>query len=486
MDPEREYLERTDTVLVVLDRMGRIAYLGDQGRRLLGLGADDISDADWIGRFVPEAERERVRFAIAEAYYGNRGRGAEPCVIPLLTASGGMREVCFAMIPGGDGMLLAGRVCPAEGSGATADDERLRRLSTEFRTLLDALPEMVLLLSPDLSVRWANRGALLMLGRGLPEVVGRHCHDIIFGRADICDECRARECVTSAGEESFRRTMPGGQTLLVRMLPVIAEEGAVADLVLIAEDISKELAQEAETMRTERLAALGKLAAGIAHEVNNPVTSIINYARLIRDEHGGDPALEDLAERIDREGTRISGIVRSLLSFAREGRDDRKLQTVREIVDDILYFVEMQIRKEGISFSARVPEGLPQVRANSQQVQQVLLNLVNNARDALNEKYPAGDSNKAIRIVVEAFDRAGTPHVRFTVHDTGTGIPEKHLAEVFNPFFSLKPGGMGTGLGLSICQGIVANHGGAIRAESVEGEWTRMIVELPAEATDAL
>jgi PAS domain S-box-containing protein len=237
---------------------------------------------------------------------------------------------------------------------------------------------------------------------------------------------------------------------------------------------------EAEVLRAGQLASLGELAAGVAHEINNPINGIINYAALISKKCPDGSTEREISERIIREGDRIANIVRSLLSFARDMKEGKKPTDLRQIISDTLALTEAQIRKDGIHLKLDIPDNLSPVIVQPQQIEQVFLNILSNSRYALNQKFDGEDEEKILSIRAKPVISNGSPFVRITFHDHGTGIPENIKDKIMNPFFSTKPGNAGTGLGLSISHGIISDHKGSINIESKEGSYTTVVVELPA------
>ncbi|MDR3553397.1 MAG: ATP-binding protein [Syntrophobacteraceae bacterium] len=230
-----------------------------------------------------------------------------------------------------------------------------------------------------------------------------------------------------------------------------------------------------------RLAMLGELAASIAHEVNTPINTIINSSELILLAENRRE-LEHDAMIIKDEGRRIAGILGGLLSFARRGNAEKTSCRIAPIVSDTLRLIGAKLRKEQIGLLVDIPESLPCISANAQQIMQVFLNLVNNAAYALHDKFPDGHDHKTINITGEQVDATCGLMVRMIIQDNGIGIPARRLEEVTKPFFTTKPVGKGAGLGLSVARGIIDDHGGRLRIESVEGEFTKVSVELPAES----
>jgi signal transduction histidine kinase len=242
---------------------------------------------------------------------------------------------------------------------------------------------------------------------------------------------------------------------------------------------TEKIVLQVETLKAAHLASIGKLAAGVAHEINNPINGIINYARILSNKSAPGSAESDVAERISKEGRRIAGIVKGLLSFAREGREEKRPVSVESILREALVLTEAQMRKEGIAVRLDFPPGLPDIHANPQQIQQVFMNVINNAQYALNQKYPGDHETKVLAISGEVVVEGG-PFVRVAFHDLGIGIASQTLDKIMNPFFTTKPMGKGTGLGLSITHGIIADHGGRLSVKSVEGGYTLVWIDLPA------
>ena len=244
--------------------------------------------------------------------------------------------------------------------------------------------------------------------------------------------------------------------------------GETVGICCVSRDVTDARRMQRELLQTEKHAAVGKLAAGVAHEINNPLTGILSYAEDMLDSlEEGDPMRSDL-EFIVRETLRCRQIVRDLLDFSRQGRPNRQAVPVQTIVQRALSLVQKQVSFQDIRFDLRLAPGLS-VHADPNQMQQVLLNLVINARDAMN--------GVGAIVVSTGLDDAG--RVAIEVADTGCGIPEEHLPKIFEPFFSTK-GVQGNGLGLAAVRSIVEEHGGAIRVDSEAGRGAIFTIFLPA------
>jgi PAS domain S-box-containing protein len=359
-------------------------------------------------------------------------------------------------------------------------EAKFRELSQQFHTLLDAIPDVLLLLSPDLRVLWANSSAKRRLGENVSEMKGLYCYELWHGRCDPCESCHVLGTFRT-GEAAISQRSADGRLFDSKAFPIKDEEGRVTNAIIVISDITEKMTLEAEAMRTSHLASLGELAAGVAHEINNPINGIINYAQMILNRSAEGTREREIATRVIREGKRIAGIVSSLLSFARERKEEKSAVNIGRVLFEAITLMEAQIRKDGIRLDVDVPEYLPPVVANPQQLQQVFMNVVSNARYALNKKYAPSDDDKILTISCEEIMMKDSRFLEFTFFDRGTGISADIIDKVMNPFFSTKPSGEGTGLGLSISHGIVKDHGGRLVVESAEGIFTKVSVCLPVK-----
>ncbi|MHB8708376.1 MAG: sensor histidine kinase, partial [Desulfuromonadales bacterium] len=300
-----------------------------------------------------------------------------------------------------------------------------------------------------------------------------------FGRDKPCPNCPVVRCFASGRREVGEIVDQQGLTWSLRAFPV-KNENMVTQVVLIAEDITEKLEGERQRSRASQLAALGELAAGVAHEINNPISGVINYAQLILNRATENSRERDLAQRIINEGDRIATIVRELLTFAREESCEIRVVSIHESLAEALSLCESQLRKEAVDLRMDLPSDLPWVESRSHQIQQLFLNLLSNARHALAEKYPEPHIDKLLQVSGRVVDLDGSPFVRLKIRDHGIGIPAQLLERVMNPFVTTKPAGVGTGLGLSISFEIAKKHGGALSIASEHGAWTEVTIDLPA------
>jgi two-component system, NtrC family, sensor kinase len=225
-------------------------------------------------------------------------------------------------------------------------------------------------------------------------------------------------------------------------------------------------------VQSEKLSAVGQFVAGVAHELNNPLTSVVGYAEILALDPSHAEAKTYL-QRIAQAAERCRKIVQNLLGFSRQHPPERRPLRLIEVCDAVLEFLAYEMRHSGVKVEKHFPSDLPRILGDTHQLQQVVLNLVNNARQALEEFRPDG----VIRLIAEGDGEAG--RVRLRICDNGPGIAPEHRSRLFDPFFTTKAEGKGTGLGLSLCYGLVQEHRGTIVVVSERGQGAEFVLEFP-------
>lgn len=243
-------------------------------------------------------------------------------------------------------------------------------------------------------------------------------------------------------------------------------------------------ASQIKLIQSEKMAAIGKLVAGVAHELNNPLTAIIGIAQLLQSGHISETVKQDL-EKLVGEAHRAGKIVRSLLDFSRQQRTERQPVQINDVLNNTLKILAYQLESHDIKLQTEFSEDLPSTMADAHQLQQVFINLVNNAYEAMHEASGGGIlsiRSEAAQINGADGERASRPGIRVIVKDDGPGISADMLPMIFDPFYTTKSPGKGTGLGLSVCHGIISEHEGQILVESTPGEGACFTVQIPIVA----
>lgn len=352
-----------------------------------------------------------------------------------------------------------------------------------WEQLFNAIQDPVLVVRPDGIIIEANDATLQAAQKSRDEVVGKGICKIVHGGRWPHIKCPLEEFLKTGNSKVEETRLPGlfGEYSFT-ISPVKEMDGKIDKIMLIARELTRDEIRKVNSIRTAKLAAIGELAAGVAHEVNNPITGIINFAQILLDNYKLDPTGITIIENIIKEGDRIASITHNLLSFARADRNELEPVNPVEIIKETLALGQHQLTRDGIRILTEFPNEDSFIIADFRQLQQVLLNLISNSRYALNARYPKPHPEKKIKITCLVKHDPKNPVYQITVKDYGTGLPQSILERIFEPFFTTKPPGEGTGLGLSISYGIIKDHGGELRVNSILDKFTEMIIELPAGA----
>jgi PAS domain S-box-containing protein len=239
-------------------------------------------------------------------------------------------------------------------------------------------------------------------------------------------------------------------------------------------DITERKKAEQQALVNAKLASVGELVAGVAHEINNPLTGVIGYAQLLADRQDVPQNVKDDLQKIYEESQRTVRIVQNLLRFARQYKPEKNLVDINELLERTLELETYKLRTNNIELSTRLAADIPLILADYNQIQQVILNITTNAQQAMVETKRKG------KITVTTETTAD--HIKVSIADNGPGISQENITKIFDPFFTTKPAGSGSGLGLSVCHGIIAEHEGNLYAESTLGKGITFIIELPIAA----
>ncbi|MBZ5639325.1 MAG: PAS domain S-box protein [Acidobacteriia bacterium] len=358
--------------------------------------------------------------------------------------------------------------------------EHVERLKASQERILESSGVGLLLMDDDGTILAWNRTLEAMYALSRAEAIGRRIDEVfpLHAVRRVQREIARLPDKSEARIYRYNLVNRAGRRIVVNLTispPGGSGEGA-AGRVVTFDDVTDQVKLEEQVLRQERLASLGLLAAGVAHEVNTPLTGISSYTQMLLEEMLPDDPRRAILEKIEAQSRRASSIANSLLNFARPERSAYEELSLNDTVTEVLRLFEPKIRERGIRLETSLAADLPPIHGHKGKVQQVLLNLLLNARDAVEE---------GGRVSVTTEVREGA--VALQVVDDGVGIAEEDLPRIFDPFFTTKGRGRGTGLGLSISYGIVREHEGELSVESVPGEWTRFRVEFPlARPAEAL
>lgn len=369
-------------------------------------------------------------------------------------------------------------------------DKELESSEMRFRLVVDNAPDAIFI-QTNHRFAFLNNAALKLFKADSQEqllytwVMDRFHPDFHDSIKERIKRLNDKEESVEAVEEVFL-TIDNEPVDVEAIAVPIVFEGAHGAMVF-ARDISerKQLEKnkaewDLKIRQQQKLEAIGTLAGGVAHEINNPINGIINYAQLIVDDAQSEMSIQ-YAHSIIQESERISEIVRNLLQFSRQEKQSHSYANVYDIINRTVSLLGSMLKKDQIILEIEIDDELPDTKCRSQQIQQVLMNLLTNARDALNEKYPNFNENKRIKVSGKCIEHDARRWIRISVKDNGNGVSKEILEKIFEPFFSTKPKNLGTGLGLSISHGIIKDHHGSITITTEEGNYCEFIVEIPVD-----
>lgn len=359
--------------------------------------------------------------------------------------------------------------------------QKYKKISREFQGVLDGIQDSLILISTEKNIVWANKRAEAFFGGKLSEVSGNICDKFC-----VCCEmlekeggCPAVRSLRTGVPEIANVTTRDEKNWQIRAFPLKDKDGLVVGVIEMASDITIEVLAQKEAVRSAHLASLGEVAAGVAHEINNPINGIISFAEILIDKFSTDTDESEMLQVIIDEGCRIADIVSNLLSYARTKKKQKAFFQIVDVINDTVNLVKSQLERDCIKINTEIPEDIPPVFVNKQQIQQVILNVINNSRYALNSKISRKNELKKINISADVFYENFNQYIKVVVEDNGVGVPAVLMDKIMEPFFSTKAINEGTGLGLSISYGIIEAHGGKISIESVENEYTKVSFSLP-------
>lgn len=389
------------------------------------------------------------------------------------------------------------------------EEKKLRTQNEEMKTILNGIQDFILVIKPNGEIENVNDAFCDKMNFYREEVIGKKCYEVLRNLSEPCEhvdmDCPLNEVVRNRRPSQHVIARTGRDGLLryidVSVFPIWEKDGKISKFIEISRDITKRKTEEEEmTRRLERMvaertrelqethekllhqdkmASLGKLAASVVHEINNPIAGILNLIvlmkRITKEGPVGEKEMDQFRQFLDlmeAETRRISKIVMNLLAFSRQSKMEFKPVNLNKLLDITLFMNSNLLKLNGVKVERCIHPDLPEIIGSEDQLQQVFMNIVSNAAESM-ESTPT----KVLTIGTEYF--AQDNWIKIIFSDTGVGIPKENLSKLFEPFFTTKKKGKGVGLGLSVAYGIVKEHGGCFLVESKEGVGTTFVVQLP-------
>jgi PAS domain S-box-containing protein len=355
--------------------------------------------------------------------------------------------------------------------------QALRESESRYRLLTENVSDLIFSLDREGRFEFVNRQVERLTGYGREHFLGQLFPDVLTADS------------AQSGRDTLERLIGGWNDAADLQVRFQSREGEGIDLELklarfrdpagatlyygTGRDVTERKRLQQQLLQSEKLSALGEIISGVAHELNNPLTTIMGFASLMQEDYAPGSSTRDDLQKMIQEAGRAAKIVQNLLTFARKYPPEKSPCRINEIIESVLQLRSYEMSICNIAIERRMAPDLPPTMADPNQLRQVFLNIINNAIQALQ------DNTKPCRLRVET--RAGGNTIRIAFTDSGPGIPAVYLPRIFDPFFTTKPVGKGTGLGLSVSHGIIQEHGGRITARSIEGQGACFEIELPLE-----
>jgi two-component system, NtrC family, sensor kinase len=347
----------------------------------------------------------------------------------------------------------------------------------EWEITFSAVTDLLVFINKDYRIQKVNQAAVEFFTMPEKEIVGAACYRIFYGREAKCNPCLADQVLQAHKTAYLQSRTRHNRVLDIFAYPAYMDNNKPYGITYYAKDVTR-------LVDSIKLVSMGEMSAGVAHELNSPLTAIVGNAQLLLRETGVDEAKYQLINDIHSSGLRCRRIIKNLLTFSRQEEFTFEEVDLNEIVNSALALAAYQIEKGKIDLIVDLNPRMLGLSGSASGLEQVIVNLLLNAKDAVEEKFEAAEKNGKGRITVQTGIHPEGKLAIVAIGDNGSGIAEEHIPQVFNPFYTTKQSGKGTGLGLSVSLGIAQAHGGFIDLESTVGEGSTFSLILPLK-TDA-
>lgn len=462
----RELAESITDVFYAMDRDFRFTYWNHASELTSGIKSEDALGKHYFD-VVSDTDARRQTFEIFKSvmetgiprYFTMKFPGEKPVVHEI------------SAYPTREGISVFSR-------DITEKEEinnRLKQSEERLRIVFEDAPDAYCLYDMKGKIIDANRTSETMTGYSRQDVLGKTLIEMKMLPYED-DIAKAMEMLKknanghATGPDELHLVRRDGKVIDIEVTSFPTHIGEQVLVLAIIRDITERKKMQENLMITDRLASIGELAAGMAHELNNPLTSILGLGDLVLNENIPDNVREDI-NNISNEARRMAVVTKNMLAFSRKHPSVKTRLNINDVLSKVLEVRTYEYRTNNIQVINRLADDLPEIMGDNYQLQQVFLNIIINAEYFMKEAHNGG--------TLTVISRQHGSNIQISIIDDGPGISKENLNHLFNPFFTTKPVGKGTGLGLSICYGIITEHNGHIYVESELGKGTEFIIELP-------
>ncbi len=352
--------------------------------------------------------------------------------------------------------------------------DELLKIKREWEVTFSAVTDLLVFINRNYEVQRINQAAVEFFTLPEDKIIGTKCFKLIYGRTEKCSPCLADQVLQSQKTAYQQSRTRNNRVLDIFAYPAFTEHDEAYGVTYYAKDVTR-------LIDSVKLASMGEMSAGVAHELNSPLTAIVgNSQLLLRETTPKDPHFQ-LIKDVHTSGIRCQRIIQNLLSFSRQDEFTFEKVDLNTVVRSALELAAYQIEKSKIDLQVNLCDSIPMISGSINGLEQIIVNLLLNAKDAVGDKMRRiNDSQKGLVAISTRIHPDGN-YAIVEVSDNGDGIPDEHVSQIFNPFYTTKKSGKGTGLGLSVSLGIAQSHGGFIDLDTTVGKGSTFNLILPLE-----
>jgi len=350
--------------------------------------------------------------------------------------------------------------------------DELLQIKREWEVTFSAVTDLLVFINNDYEIQRVNQAAVDFFTMPEDEILGSKCYHLFYGRDKKCSPCIGDQVLHSQKTSYLQSRTRYNRVLDIFAYPAFTEQNEPYGVTYYAKDVTR-------LIDSIKLVSMGEMSAGVAHELNSPLTAIVGNSQLLLRETSSENPQYQLIKDIHSSGIRCQRIIKNLLTFSRQDEFTFEDVDLNEVVENALALAAYQIEKSKIELVANLNPEIPKLSGSANGIEQIIVNLLLNAKDAVEDKLRNnGDSEKGVITIETRLHPEGTLAI-LDITDNGCGIQQEHVPQIFNPFYTTKQSGKGTGLGLSVSLGIAQAHGGFIDLETTVGKGSTFSLILP-------
>lgn len=353
----------------------------------------------------------------------------------------------------------------------------LLEIKRDWEVTFSAVTDLLVFINQDYKIQRVNQAAIDFFTIPENDILGSHCYHLFYGRESKCNPCIGDQVLHSQKTSYLQSRTRYNRVLDIFAYPAFTADNKPYGVTYYAKDVTS-------LVDSIKLVSMGEMSAGVAHELNSPLTAIVGNSQLLLRETAPEDPQHQLIKDIHSSGLRCQRIIKNLLTFSRQDEFTFEDVDINEVVDSSLALVAYQIEKSSFELIVNKDNKIPILSGSANSLEQIIVNLLLNAKDAVESKLRDRENGEKGKITISTRMHPESKLAIVDVADNGSGIEEEHIPQIFNPFYTTKKMGKGTGLGLSVSLGIAQAHGGFIDLETRIGEGSTFSLIIPTTRSD--